>query len=361
MKKKMIVRIINNLPEQYPDWAIRNALAGYDLPSHSWVQVEWNLAVAKAIQEAFEDMYVREGDHIAAWNMLQKADKYLNAQQTVHMNDGWEVAQEVISNLLDALALESELEWPHPFPELYRRRAFATYQEVVTAFGILYRKEVDARWFLEIEGQECPWYFILGTISRKRARLEIFSKYEGPLNGEPEVTTYEYEIEAPKGHFLGEVSIPKQDNWQAIWHIPREVTNTEYYELQNLLAGAWKRQGDKLFKSCPPPKSGAAVKLWPNELNDLGGRDWPREWEKLPRWAKDAWRAYREAFGRHRPDEPPRYVAVTDDGQYLWGWPKGVTFSHPEHPPVTLDGGYVSIKTVPGKNMFLGSSGPVHD
>ena len=362
----MLQKIITNLPKDYPEWALKRVLVGDYLPSHSDEQIAWNTAIAKVAQVEAERLYFRangNGNHIAAWNALCRANRYINSQQTKYFNDGQILAEAVIDNLKDALALEPGLEWPEPFPEVYRTRAFWSDQEMwdENHEGRLFRNAGDPRWFLEINREACPWYFLPRTLSRKGIIDFSVREFQNTGLHTPFDWAYEYVIRGKEGtRFAGEVS--KKENGEIIWHIPRDLTEAELFWPEARAI----RQGDKYFIA----------------------------WEEIPRFfslkislihhqseqepQKRAWNVpEKQTFGRHVPDPTPygtgklEYMCNDDQSSWNpWGLAEDETvfvfakppiIRHPEHPAIQLPGRYVQIKSVPGQNMYLGRSGPEHD
>ena len=354
----MLQKIIKNLPEDYPSWALKNALNGYVLPSHSKEQIEWNEAVGKAASEEFYRRYIQKNDYIAAWNSLSRSEKYINSQQTVHLNEGQIYAMEIINNLRDALALEPGLEWPEPFVPIYQRRAFWANQEVRDESGLhsLSRKAGDPRWFLSISGYECPYYFLLGTTTHRRVQLEV---REIPLLEEDKErldSAYEYCVRGSnliKGErfshiYRGEVNIYREPRYFHImssyldaprpdfWHIPRNLSGKDNCPAFSL------RQGDKQFRT--------------ESLSYFGG--WTQDGVKIhPNPDMRPW-------GRHKPTPAPYGYAIkkwSNETEVFYVFSKPPVIHHPEHPSIQLDRCYVKISSIPGQNMYLGERGPHHD
>lgn len=325
----MIKQIIGNLPEGFPEWAIQNTIRGYDLPSHSDVQINWNIAVAKAAQAEAERVYFRSssGNHIAAWNVLKKAEKYINSQQTVNFNEGEKVAKEVIENFCDALALDPELEWPEGFVPVYRIRAFWSDQkaEDLDGTGSLHRKAGDPRWWVTIKQNTCPYYFLLGTCSHRRVKLE--TKHLENRQDAKQPWGYEYTVsssshDSQEKHIIGGEVVYLPNREEPLWHIPRVLTN------QYMPYGI--RQGDKIFKGRQRPIS-----------FNLGC-----EWPDI----------------RHKPDDLPYgTVRFSDEACQIHVFLEPPIIRHPEHPPIQVDSRYVEIVNVPGHNIYLGRSSPGHD
>ena len=354
----MLQKIIKKLPEDYPSWALRNVLRGFVLPSHSEEQVEWNKAVGKAAAEEWTRLYIRSEDHIAAWNCLEKAEGHINSQQTVHLNAGQVYAMEIIENLRDALALEPGLSWPDPFPPVYTRRAFWTDQvlwdEDKKGFGTLRREAGDPRWFLTILGNQCPHYFLLETLTRRKVQLEVKPITILDEDKDRFDAAYEYIVRRHDGkvEYRGEVDINTEQYTKKHyfaraeqWHIPRDMSNVEmvYWGNGNYCRNDTEgvRQGDKFFLALqkPPIRKNDDFRIRLNP--DLA------------------------PFGRHTPDPAPYGYGFEKDWRgekhMYYVFSKPPVIRHPEHPTIRLEGCYVRVTEVPGGNMYLGEGGPTHD
>ena len=356
----MLRKIIENLPPNYPSWALKRALDESYLPSHSTEQVEWNKAVGRAAESKFKQFYIKDSNYIAAWNILNRVKKYINSQQTTHFNEGQIYAMEIIDNLQDALALEPNLEWPEPFIPVYKKRAFWTNQEVSndenTLDYSLTRQAGDPRWFLHIDSYTCPYYFLLGTITHRKVQLEVReislleedkkrldSAYEycvrglNLIRGERYAPVYRGEVniyhEPKRFHTMSSLEPPQSD----FWHIPRNLSGKDYCPGFEGI-----RQGDKQFKTeslsyvTGGSRDGIKIHSSPNM----------------------------KPWGRHKPDPVPYGYAErewSNETEVFYVFSEPPVIHHPEHPSIQLDRCYVKINEIPGQNMYLGKKGPHHD